>query len=198
MYITPCNANAVINAYEAGKKKHPLPAEKTLKKAIYQKTSAFFLEIETEPRIRPYTLTVKEKQNRDRNKRQGDESQQRVTPAQAKCVVHFQARKREHSAEEGAQDCVCGDGTSGVDGEGVDEIGLNRHHGCEVSDAYERCAYDGYDPVHAVRGGPAVHEYANGHADCARESEDKRETVLGRNDVALSLVFFNQLVRHDS
>lgn len=100
------------------------------------------LELHLKPRIRPNALPVQPEQHRHRDEGQGHKSQQRIAPAQTKLVVHIQPGEGEHGAEDGAQNRVCGDGGRGVYVEGVDEVGLDGHHGREVADADECCADD--------------------------------------------------------
>lgn len=75
----------------------------------------FFLQIDLEPRARPYPLTIESEQDRHGDESQGDEPQETVSPAKSKRVVHIETEKGEDTAEDGTQDGVGSDGRCSVD-----------------------------------------------------------------------------------
>lgn len=85
-------------------------------------------------KLSAYPLTIEPKENGHRNESQCDEAEQAVSPPKAERIEHGQSRQREHGAEDGAKDGVGCDCGGGVDGEGVDEVSLDGHHCCQVSE----------------------------------------------------------------
>ena len=62
------------------------------------------------------------------------EAEKRVPPPKTQRTVHGKACQWNQGADDGAPDCVGGEGGSGVDGEGVEEVGLDGDLGwdCQI------------------------------------------------------------------
>lgn len=84
-------------------------------------------EFNLESWVRAYPFSIPVEDPRHRTHGQRDESQEGISPSEPERGVHFWAGQRQECTNEGAKNGVCCNGGGGVDGKGVDKVGLDWH-----------------------------------------------------------------------
>lgn len=97
-------------------------------------------------------MSVKDQRCRSQHKR--DEAEYRETPAVAEHSEERRCKQRHDAANEGAEDCTCGDGGGGVLLEGVDVVVLRGIEDHDLSDAVKDRAGNRNCPVCMKLNGP--------------------------------------------
>lgn len=90
-------------------------------------------ELDLEPGIGPYPFAVSGEQEWDRHHSQGDERKQTIAPSKSQLRIHLQTAKRNHGAENRAEDCVSSHRGCSVDRECIYEVGVDCHLGIQLA-----------------------------------------------------------------